>query len=273
MSDERETLLECKDLAVGHEGTPVLRGVNLQVGRGEIVALLGGSGSGKSTLLRTITGLIPPLGGSVCLFGEPFHKIEEEGRNAVRRRTGLLFQQDALFGSMTLLENLSLPLRELTHMPEPVIAELARMKLARVGLGRLGHRLPSQMSGGQRRRAGLARASVLDPELIFCDEPSAGLDPVVAAEIDDVLIEFRDVLGITLVVVTHHLESIRAIADRAIMVGRGKIIASGTIEELDRSSDPDVHAFFHRMPGEQPGQRAADPVAQLRHGAHHGVGA
>ncbi len=267
MSDQRDILLECNDLTVGHDGAPVLRGVNLQVRRREIVALLGGSGSGKSTLLRTITGLIPPISGGVCLFGEPFHDIGEDRRSALRRRTGLLFQQDALFGSMTLLENLALPLRELTHMPEPVIVELARMKLGLVGLGRLVHRLPSQMSGGQRRRAGLARASVLDPELIFCDEPSAGLDPVVAAEIDEVLLQFRDVLGITLVVVTHHLESIRAIADRAIMVGRGEIIASGTIEELDRSSDPDVHAFFHRIPGERPGQRAADPVAELRHPA------
>jgi phospholipid/cholesterol/gamma-HCH transport system ATP-binding protein len=263
-----EVLLACRDLTVGHEGVPVLRGIDLEVRRGEIVALLGGSGSGKSTLLRTVTGLLPPIGGAVHLFGHPFDRLSEEERDAVRRRTGLLFQQDALFGSLSLLDNLALPLRELTHLPEPVVHELARMKLSLVGLGRLVARLPSQLSGGQRRRAGLARASVLDPELIFCDEPSAGLDPVVAAEIDEILVQFRDVLGITLVVVTHHLESVRAIADRAIMLGHGRIVASGTIDELDRSLEPDVHAFFHRIPGERPGQREGDPIALLRHGAH-----
>jgi len=261
-----EVLLSCRDLSVGHAGVPVLHGIDLEVRRGEIVALLGGSGSGKSTLLRTINGLLPPLGGEVLLFGEPFHALDEERQNAVRRRIGLLFQQDALFGSMSLIENLALPLRELTHLPEPVVLELARMKLALVGLGSLVDRRPSQMSGGQRRRAGLARASVLDPELVFCDEPSAGLDPVVAAEIDELLVQFRDVLGITLVVVTHHLESIRTIADRAIMLGRGKIIAEGTIDELDRSPDPDVHAFFHRLPGAGVGRAEGDPIDQLRHG-------
>jgi phospholipid/cholesterol/gamma-HCH transport system ATP-binding protein len=240
-----EVLLECRGLSVGHEGVPALEAVDLEVRRGEIVALLGGSGSGKSTLLRTIIGLLPPIAGEVLIFGESFHALGEGRQNAIRRRTGLLFQQDALFGSMSLLDNLALPLRELTHMPEPVVLELARLKLSSVGLGQLAHRLPSQLSGGQRRRASLARASMLDPELVFCDEPSAGLDPVVAAEIDELLGQYRDVLGITLVIVTHHLESVRAVADRAIMVGGGRVIATGTVDELDRSDDPDVHAFFH----------------------------
>jgi phospholipid/cholesterol/gamma-HCH transport system ATP-binding protein len=261
-----EVLLECRDLAIGYGGVPVLEHVDLEVRRGEIVALLGVSGSGKSTLLKTITGLLPPLAGQVLLFGEPFHQLDEERQSAIRRRTGLLFQQDALFGSLSLLDNLALPLRELTHLPEAVIVELARMKLSLVGLARLIDRRPSQMSGGQRRRAGLARASMLDPELVFCDEPSAGLDPVVAAEIDELLLQFRDVLGITLVVVTHHLESIRTITDRAVMVGRGRIIAEGTIDELDRSTEPDVHAFFHRIAGEAAGPRVADPIELLRHG-------
>jgi phospholipid/cholesterol/gamma-HCH transport system ATP-binding protein len=261
-----EVLLECRGLTVGYGGAHVLEGIDLEVRRGEIVALLGGSGSGKSTLLKTVTGLQPPIAGEVKLFGEPFHQLGEERQNAIRRRTGLLFQQDALFGSLSLLDNLALPLRELTHLPEPIIVELARMKLALVGLARLVDRRPSQMSGGQRRRAGLARASVLDPELIFCDEPSAGLDPVVAADIDELLLQFRNVLGITLVIVTHHLESIRTIADRAVMVGRGRIIAEGTIDELDRSTDPDVHAFFHRVASEGGGQRAADPIDLLRQG-------
>jgi phospholipid/cholesterol/gamma-HCH transport system ATP-binding protein len=262
-----DVVLDCRDLTVGYSADePILQGVDLAVRRGEIVVLLGGSGCGKSTLLRAITGLLRPLAGTVCMFGQPMHELEEPERSALLRRTGLLFQQGALFDSMSVLDNVALPLRELTQLPPAVILELARMKLGMVGLGGLEDRLPSQLSGGQRKRTALARASVLDPEIIFCDEPSAGLDPVVAAEIDELLIQFRDVLGITIVAVTHELESIRAIADRALMVGRGRLIASGTIDELSESRDEDVHDFFHRIPHERARQRAGGAVAQLRHG-------
>jgi phospholipid/cholesterol/gamma-HCH transport system ATP-binding protein len=243
MSDNAP-LLQCVDVSVGYE-RPVLQHANLEIRAGEIVALLGGSGCGKSTLLRSLSGLVPPLEGEVILFGESLYKLEPEARDRLRKRIGVAFQQDALFSSMTIEDNVALPLRELTKLPGDVIREMVRMRLALVGIENLGRRLPANISGGQRKRAALARASILDPELIFCDEPTAGLDPVVAAEIDNTLIQFRDVLGSSIVVVSHELESIRATADRAIMLARGGIAATGTIDELMQSRDEAVFQFFH----------------------------
>lgn len=241
-----DSMLLCRKLAVGYsEDQPVLSDVDLEVRRGEIVALLGGSGSGKSTLLRTITGLQPPLAGGVSLLGENMYELDDEARRMLLRRTGMAFQQDALFGALTIQDNVALPLRELTKLPEPIICEMARMRLALVGLAGFERRVPAALSGGQRKRAALARASILDPEIIFCDEPSAGLDPVVAAELDDTLLRFRDVLGITIVIVSHELESIRALADRAIMFGHGKMLASGTLPELEQSNNEEVYHYFH----------------------------
>lgn len=249
-------LLECRDLAVGYDG-PVLEHIDLRVEAGEIIALLGGSGSGKSTLLRAFTGLLPPLAGELRLFGAPLYELPVDDRNALLRRTGTAFQQDALFGSMSVGENVALPLRELTDLPPPLIREVVRMKLAAVGLAGLEAREPSSLSGGQRKRVALARAAALDPEVIFCDEPSAGLDPGVAASIDDLLLALRSALGITLVVVTHELASIRAIADRAVMLARGSIIAEGTYDELARSRDTTVFNFFHRVADDRRGAGTA----------------
>jgi len=239
-------LLECRGLAVGYD-RPILEHVDLAIARGEIVALLGGSGCGKSTLLRTIVGLLPPLAGEVVVFGQSMYALPLDERDRLLRRTGTAFQQDALFGSMTIEDNIALPLRELTRLPGAVIREMVRMRLALVGIAGCERRMPATLSGGQRKRAALARASILDPELVFCDEPSAGLDPVVAAGIDETLLGFRATLGITLAVVTHELESIRTIADRAVLFADGGIRAAGTIEELSRSRDPDVFGFFHRV--------------------------
>ncbi|HEU0030578.1 MAG TPA: ATP-binding cassette domain-containing protein [Kofleriaceae bacterium] len=245
-------LLECRQLAVGYDGKAVLEGVDLTIERGEIVALLGGSGCGKSTMLRTITGLLPPLSGELLVFGEPLYDLPLDERNRLLRRTGTAFQQDALFGSMSIADNIALPLRELTALPEPVIKEMVRMRLALVGLAGLERRPPTSLSGGQRKRAALARATILDPELVFCDEPSAGLDPVVAAGLDSVLLQFRSVLGSTLVVVTHELESIRTIADRAVMFAHGTVHAQGSIAELSESGDDEVWNFFHRVAHDDP---------------------
>ncbi len=239
-------LLECRGLTVGYDA-PILEGIDLRVGAGEIVALLGGSGSGKSTLLRAFTGLLPPLAGELRLFGEPLHELPPEDRRRLLRRTGTAFQQDALFSSMSVEDNVALPLRELTELPGPVIRELVAMRLAAVGLHDLGARAPATLSGGQRKRVALARASILDPELVFIDEPSAGLDPIAAASIDETLLALRATLGMALLVVTHELESIRAISDRAVMLGRGTVIAEGTIDELSRSRDDTVFHFFHRI--------------------------
>jgi phospholipid/cholesterol/gamma-HCH transport system ATP-binding protein len=260
-----DVIVECRQLACGYEGQPVLRGIDLEVRRGEILALLGGSGSGKSTVLRTLTGLMPPLAGEVLLFGQPLHRLEVGAQRTLLRRTGLVFQQDALFGSMNLLDNLATPLRELTSLPEEVIGEMARMRLALVGLAGLAHRLPSALSGGQRKRAALARASILDPELIFCDEPTAGLDPVMAAEIEHALLYLRDVLGATIVAVTHELATVRAIADRVVMLSGGTIRASGTLEQLAAREEPDLRQFFHRQRATS--SQSADRLEDLIHGA------
>ena len=244
-----DILVECKDLAVGYEGKAVLSDVNLTIRQGEIVALLGGSGCGKSTLLRTMTGLLPPIGGELKILGESLFDIPVGERHKLLRRTGTAFQQDALFGSMTVGDNIALPLHELTKLPKPVIQEMVELRLALVGLPGYGRRMPASLSGGQRKRAALARASILDPEVMFCDEPSAGLDPAIAAAIDETLKLFREGLGITIVIVTHELASIETIADRAVMFGRGSILAEGSIDQLSASKDEDVYNFFHRVAG------------------------
>ena len=240
--------LQCVDITVGYE-KPVLSHLNLEIDSAEIVALLGGSGCGKSTLLRTVCGLVPPISGEVRLFGQSLYDLDADGRNALLRRIGVAFQQDALFSSMTIEENVALPLRELTKLPTPVIREMVRMRLELVGIGNLAHRMPAQISGGQRKRAALARASILDPDIIFADEPTAGLDPIVAADIDATLVKFRDALGSTIVVVSHELESIRATADRAVMLANGGVVAMGTIDELQHSRDEAVFQFFHARAG------------------------
>jgi phospholipid/cholesterol/gamma-HCH transport system ATP-binding protein len=249
-----DILLECKDVVVGYDGKPLLEGVNFTIHKGEIVVLLGGSGCGKSTMLRAITGLLPTISGEVRLFGESLYDLPIDDRNILLRRTGTGFQQDALFGSMTIGDNVALPLRELTKLPDPIICEMVRIRLAAVGLAGFEKRSAASLSGGQRKRAALARATVLDPEIVFCDEPSAGLDPVIAAGIDQTLLQFRDALGGSLVVVTHELESIRTIADRALMFAHGGIHAAGTIDELADSNDDEVYSFFHRIADKPAGQ-------------------
>jgi phospholipid/cholesterol/gamma-HCH transport system ATP-binding protein len=239
-----DVIVECRDVACGFDD-PVLEHVDLQIRRGEIVALLGGSGSGKSTLMRTMCGLLPPLGGQVRLFGELLYELDAARREALLRRVGVSFQQDALFSAISIADNVALPLRELTALPDPVIREMVRMRLELVGIGELGDRQRAHISGGQRKRAAIARASILDPELVLCDEPTAGLDPVVATGIDHTLVQFREVLGCTMVIVSHELASIRATADRAAMLAGGRIVAIGTVAELERSREPTVHQFFH----------------------------
>ena len=240
--------LQCVDVSIGYD-RPVLERLNIEVTGGEIVALLGASGCGKSTLLRTVCGLVPPLAGRVRLFGHSLYDLPPDARNPLMRRIGVCFQQDALFSSMTIEENVALPLRELTRLPGAVVREMVMMRLELVGIADLARRMPANVSGGQRKRAGLARASILDPEIIFCDEPTAGLDPIVAAEVDSTLTKFRDALGSTIVVVSHELESIRATADRAIMLAGGGVAAVGTIDELMHSRDEAVFQFFHARAG------------------------
>jgi phospholipid/cholesterol/gamma-HCH transport system ATP-binding protein len=241
--------LEVEGLIAAYGDQTILDGVGLQVARGEIRAVLGGSGSGKSTLLKHCVGLLAPVAGTVRVLGQPLHDLDGAERTALLRRVGVLFQYGALLGSITVGDNVALPLREHTDLPEPVIAELVALKLAVVELAHAVNLLPSELSGGMRKRAALARAMALDPDLLFCDEPSAGLDPLTSAELDELILRLRDRFGMAIVVVTHELASIERIADRAIMLARGVAIADGTLDEVKRSDQPEIRAFFRRTAG------------------------
>jgi phospholipid/cholesterol/gamma-HCH transport system ATP-binding protein len=232
-------------VAIGFDGRVLLENIDFQVRRGEVFAILGGSGSGKSTLLRNLIGLDVPLAGRVLVDGAP--PAQELGPP----RFGVLFQSGALFGSMTLAENVALPLRKWTDLDARAIDVVVRAKLRLVGLEGFENHLPAEVSGGMKKRAGIARALALDPPLLFLDEPSAGLDPVRSAELDELILTLNRSLGVTTVLVTHELASIFAVACRCILVDRDAhgIIASGSPRELrDASSDPRVRAFFHRGP-------------------------
>lgn len=250
-----DAVVELEGVDAGYPERVVLQGVNLQLKRGEITALLGGSGSGKSTLLKTIIGLLPPLTGRVRLLGEELYGLDAEARRTLMQRVGMLFQYGAMFGSRTVFENVALPLVEHTRLPDAVVREMVRMKLELVGLEGLEGRLPSEISGGQRKRAALARAAIMDPEIIFCDEPSAGLDPIVAAGLDLVLRRLQRLFGMSMVVVTHELESIKIVADRVVMLADGAVQAVGTVEELSRSEIPQVRDFFARVGQDAAAQR------------------
>jgi phospholipid/cholesterol/gamma-HCH transport system ATP-binding protein len=230
----------------GYGDKVILRDIDLSVRHGEILTILGGSGCGKSTLLKVLIGLLPPLAGKVLFLGKDLYAISEPERNELLRQMGVMFQAGALFGSLSAGENIAWPIREHLLLPEPIAAELARMKLALVGLSQFEHALPSDLSGGQRKRVGLARALALDPVILFCDEPSAGLDPVTAAAIDETFLELRETLALTVVAVTHELQSIKRISDRAIMLGDRGILAQGTVAELAQSENQEVRDFFAR---------------------------
>ena len=223
----------------------IFHDVSLHVAPGEVFVILGGSGCGKSTLLKQIIGLLPPSAGSIEVLGHDMYRA----RGDVLKRIGVMFQSGALFGSMTLLENVMLPLEMFTDLPPAGRATVARMKLGLVGLGDAAGLLPAEVSGGMAKRAAIARALALDPPLLFLDEPSAGLDPITSAGLDALILELRATLGATFVVVTHELASILAIADRCVMLDRERqgIIAEGDPRTLrDSSTLPTVRAFFHR---------------------------
>ncbi len=258
----KEAVISLKGVDAGYGDTVILSNVNLEIWRGEITALLGGSGSGKSTLLKTIIGLLPPIKGEVRLLGEDIYGMDDLTRASFMKRIGMLFQYGALFGSQSNLDNVALPLREHTNLPEDVVREMVRMKLELVGLKGLENRLPADVSGGQRKRVALARAAILDPEIIFCDEPSAGLDPIVAAGLDDVLRRFQRLFGMSMVIITHELESIKILADRVVMLADGKIQAVGTVDDLSQSDNERVYDFFHRIAPHDDGEDGQGSVLE-----------
>jgi len=241
---DREVCIEARDLTIGWEGEPpLLEHASFKVMRGEIFAMLGVSGSGKSTLMRCLVGLQKPLHGVVTGPGAP--KLDAE-----RPTFGVMFQHGALLGSETVGENVALPLERWTDLPREAIATIARAKLELVGLEAAEHKLPSEISGGMRKRVAIARAMALEPVLLFLDEPSSGLDPITAAALDQLIATLRTVLGLTVVLVTHDLGSVFAIADRCIMLDpeTRAIIARGTPQELQANPDRHVRSFFTRSP-------------------------
>ena len=245
--------IEVAGLTCGYDGQTVLKDISFTVKRGEIFFVIGGSGCGKSTLLRNLIGLNAPLAGAVKFLGRSFTHADLAGRRAMLKTFGVLYQGGALWSSLTLRENVALPLEEYTPLTPREVGELATLKLAQVGLTGFEDYYPAEISGGMKKRAGLARALALDPSIVFLDEPSAGLDPVTSRKLDELVLQVRETFGTTLVVVSHELASIFGIADRVIMLDRGEqgIIAEGAPRELaERSRDPRVSDFLHR--GDRP---------------------
>ena len=236
------------NLRVSYGAREILHGISFDVRRGETMVILGGSGSGKSTLLRTLVGLEKPSQGEVWITGINTAQISELEMDAIRKKIGMSFQGSALFGSMTVGENVALPLREHTNLEDSTIEIMVRIKLGQVGLSNFEDYMPSELSGGMKKRAAVARALAMDPEILFFDEPSAGLDPIIAAGLDELILNLKKAYAITMVVVTHELASAFLIADRMVLIDRGNIVALGTKEELQASTHPRVRQFLDRVP-------------------------
>jgi phospholipid/cholesterol/gamma-HCH transport system ATP-binding protein len=223
----------------------VLDGVDLDVERGRILAIVGGSGSGKSTLLRLMAMLIQPTGGSIRVFGTEVARIDDAAALPLRKRIGVMFQNGGLFGDMNVLENVAVPLREHTRLDPETIDELAQLRIALVGLAPdAAAKFPNQLSGGMRKRASLARAMALDPDVLFLDEPTSGLDPISSDAIDELVLELKRSLGLTIVTVTHDMDSLWRVADRVALLAHGRVAVDGTMQELAASTHPVAREFF-----------------------------
>ncbi len=252
-----DVIVEVEDLVAHYGTTKVLDGISFDVREREIFVLIGGSGSGKSTLLKHMCGLMLPTSGHIRFRGADLATMDDDALSKMQRNIGIAFQSSGLFNSLTVGDNVALPLREYTDYDAATIEALVRMKLSLVGLAQAKDLMPSELSGGMKKRAGLARALALDPPLLYFDEPSAGLDPITASGLDNLILDLRNLLGITIVIVTHELDSIRTITDRLLMLDRGKAIFCGGLQEAQENGPPRVRQFFERRPDAFISQRPA----------------
>ncbi len=258
-SDPADPVIEVQDLVAHYGEREILHGVSFSVRRGEIMVVMGGSGSGKSTLLRRLLGLERPTSGSIRLLGHEICTMDDLAWFDFSRNLGVAFQGGALFSSMSVGENVMLPLRERTRLDSETMRIMMRLKLEVVNLAGFEDLMPSELSGGMIKRAAFARAIVMDPAILFCDEPSAGLDPVVSSALDELILRLRDALGTTIVVVTHELESAFRIADRITVLDRGEILFVGTVAQVRESQDPRIQDLLNRRFEEE----EIDPDAYL----------
>jgi phospholipid/cholesterol/gamma-HCH transport system ATP-binding protein len=255
----RPNVIEVRELVTHYGKRRILDRVNFDVRQGEIRVIMGGSGSGKSTLLRHLLALEKPTSGSIVLLGQDITKLSEFELYALARKMGVAFQGGALFSSMTVGENVMLPLREHTQLDRGTMEIMMRLKLEIVSLAGFEHLMPSELSGGMIKRAAFARAIIMDPALLFCDEPSAGLDPVVSAALDELILRLRDAMGMTIIVVTHELDSAFRIADSITVLDKGRILETGSVEAIKNSENPRIQNLLHRRFEEE----VLDPDAYL----------
>ncbi len=244
--ENRDVIIRVRGVEVGFGERTILKGLDLDVYRGEILGFVGGSGQGKSVLTRAILGLVPKRAGTIEVLGQNLDELSAEGRRQLERHWGVLFQQGALFSALTVKQNIQVPMREYLHLSDRLIDELAMLKIEMVGLNPdAADKLPSELSGGMIKRAALARALALDPEIVFLDEPTSGLDPIGAGEFDDLIATLQRTLGLTVFMVTHDLDSLYSVCDRIAALGEGKILAEGPIEVMLESDHPWLRSYFH----------------------------
>jgi phospholipid/cholesterol/gamma-HCH transport system ATP-binding protein len=246
MTTNETPAIEVHQLVTHYGERMILKGIDMDVRPGEIMVIMGGSGSGKSTLLRHLLALERPTSGNIRLLGQDINACDGQQLYELRKKMGVAFQSGALFSSMTVGENIMLPLYEHTRLDRKTMEIMVRLKLEVVNLAGFEHLMPSELSGGMIKRAAMARAIIMDPKLLFCDEPSAGLDPVVASALDDLILRLRDAMGMSIVVVTHELESVFKIADRVTVLDRGEILFIGSVDELKRSDNERIQNLLHR---------------------------
>lgn len=244
--DTREKIIEVRGLKNQFGKQVVHENLDLDVYRGEVIGIVGGSGTGKSVLLRAIVGLLTPTAGDITVFGQKIKDLSADDRQLLEQRWGVLFQQGALFSGLTVAQNIEVPMREHLRLPEELMNQISAVKIGLVGLApEAGAKFPSELSGGMIKRAGLARALALDPEIVFLDEPTAGLDPIGAAAFDQLILQLKNTLGLTVFMVTHDLDSLHAICDRIAVLAEKKVLVTGTMDDMLKQDHPWIREYFH----------------------------